>query len=81
MTLTLSEFKRSMRKVRRAADAGAEMVVQERRSGARYVFKAAKAVGKGRTFGEKFGHLIGSVKGGPPDLSTSKKYFADFGRG
>jgi len=40
------------------------------------------ANGKSRrrpTFGERVGHLAGSVKGLPKDLSTNKKYMEGFG--
>jgi hypothetical protein len=79
MTLTLREFQRSLGKVRRAADAGTEVLIKGR-SGASYVFKAAKPATKRKTFGEMAGHHFGTVSGGPPDLSTNKKYLADFGR-
>ena len=43
--------------------------------------KHFKANGKKRpqTFGEVAGHLIGSIKGGPRDLSTNSKYMEGFG--
>ena len=78
MTLTLREFQRSLAKVRRAADAGTEVHIKER-SGSTYVFKATKPAKKPKTFGEMAGHHFGTVSGGPPDLSTNKKYLADFG--
>lgn len=83
MRLTLQQFRRRLGEARRAAAAGTEVLIKER-SGATYVFKSsAAAVGKrskAKTFGEMFGHFIGSVKGGPADLSTNKKYLDDFGR-
>jgi hypothetical protein len=35
--------------------------------------------GKPLTFGDVAGHLIGSLNGGPKDLSTNKKYMDGFG--
>lgn len=32
-----------------------------------------------RTVGDLVGHLAGCLDGGPPDLSTNKKYFEGFG--
>jgi hypothetical protein len=79
MTLTLREFQRGLGKVRRAADAGAESIVQGR-SRASYGFKATAPATKRKTFGEMAGHHFSPVKGGPPDLATNKAYLADFGR-
>lgn len=31
------------------------------------------------TVGDVAGHLFGCLEGGPPDLSTNKKYFEGFG--
>jgi hypothetical protein len=36
---------------------------------------------KAKTFGEIYHHAAGCVKSGLGDLSTNKKYLADFGRG
>ncbi len=83
MTLTLQQFRRRFGKARRAAAAGTKVVVTDR-SGASYVFQAASPEAapapQQKTFGEMFGHLAGSVRGGPPDLSTNKKHLADLGR-
>jgi hypothetical protein len=79
MTLTLREFQRSLGKVRRAADAGTEILIKGR-SGASYVFKATKAATRRKTFGEMAGHHFGCFDSGLGDLSTNKKYLADFGK-
>jgi len=79
MTLTLREFQRSLGKVRRAADAGTEILIQGR-SGASYVFKATKPAARRKTFGEMAGHHFGTVSGGPADLSTNKAHLAGFGQ-
>ena len=79
MTLTLREFQRSLGKVRRAADAGAEILIKER-SGRSYVFKATKPAARRKTFGEMAGHHFGCFDSGLGDLSTNKKYLADFGK-
>jgi hypothetical protein len=79
MTTTLREFQRSFRRMRIAADSGREIVIRER-NGAEYVFKASKPAKRQKTFWELAGHHCGSVKSGKSDLSTNKKYFANFGR-
>ncbi len=79
MTLTLREFQRSLAKVRRAADAGTEILITER-SGANYVFKAAKPLAQRKTFGAMAGHHFGCFASGLGDLSTNKQHLADFGK-
>jgi hypothetical protein len=83
MTLTLQQFRRSFGKARRAAAAGTKVLVTDR-AGASYVFQTATSAvtsaQEQKTFGEVFGHLAGSVRGGPPDLSSNKKHLDDFGR-
>lgn len=82
MTLTLQQFRRSFGKARRAAAAGDEVIVTGS-AGASYVFKATSAPklpAKAKTFGEMAGHHFGCIDSGLGDLSTNKKYLADFGK-
>lgn len=72
MTTTMREFQREFGRMRKAAAAGREIRIRDQKTGEEFSFKAAKPAK--RTFWELAGHLAGSVKGGPPDLSTNKKY-------
>lgn len=65
--------------MRKAAAAGKDIRVRDQKTGEEFSFKATKPK-KRKTFGELAGHLAGSVKGGPSDLSTNKKYMEGFGR-
>lgn len=79
MTTTMREFQRQFGRMRKAAAAGKEIRIRDRKTGEEFCFKAT-APGKKKTFWELAGHLAGAVKGGPGDLSTNKKYMEGFGR-
>ncbi len=79
MTTTMREFQRQFSRMRKAAAAGKEIRVCDRKTGEEFTFKAA-APAKKKTFWDLAGHLAGSAKGGPADLSTNKTYLKGFGR-
>jgi len=79
MTTTMREFQRQFGRMRKAAAAGKEIRIRDRKTGEEFSFKATAPVKK-KTFWELAGHLAGSVKSGPGDLSANKKYMEGFGR-
>jgi len=79
MTTSMRTFQREFSRMRKVAAAGKEIRIRDQKTGEEFSFKAAPPAGK-KTFWELAGHLAGSVKGGPSDLSTNKKYMEGFGR-
>ncbi|MDO8543166.1 MAG: hypothetical protein Q7S40_22250 [Opitutaceae bacterium] len=79
MTTTVREFQRKFSRMRKVAAAGREIRIRDQKTGEEFSFKATSPA-KEKTFWELAGHLAGAVKGGPPDLSTNKKYMEGFGR-
>jgi hypothetical protein len=65
--------------MRKVASSGKEVRIRDQRTGEEFFFRAAGPA-KRMPFMEVAGHLVGSVKSGPPDLSSNKKYMEGFGR-